>query len=137
MVQVRLNECIESALMNDGGKHLMCFPLVCVRDLIGSPVLGLRFSISTVKYLMTVFVRPYLFQGCRRYVICEQDYDNSRGIGFQEVCVTHLRVIRILSVMTQFEPLWNYITVRVFKMSTISRLTLVVAMATNVRILRR
>jgi hypothetical protein len=46
---------LHSALMNDG---------------------GLRFSMSTVKYLMSIF-----------------DFDNSRGIGFQE-----------------FEPLWNYIT---------------------------
>jgi len=46
---------LQSALMNDS---------------------GLRFSTSTVKYLMSVF-----------------DYDNSRGISFQE-----------------FEPLWNYIT---------------------------
>lgn len=51
---------LQSALMNDG---------------------GLKFSISTVKYLMSVF-----------------DFDNSRGIGFQE-----------------FEALWNYVTVRVSK----------------------
>jgi len=59
---------------------------------------GLKFSISTVKYLMSVF-----------------DFDNSRGIGFQEVCVTYPQVVRILSVITQFEALWNYVTVRVSK----------------------
>ncbi|KAN0136144.1 EF-hand, partial [Lactarius tabidus] len=56
--------------------YALCATLVCAQDLIGSRFLGLRFSISTVKYLMSIF-----------------DFDNRRGIGFQE-----------------FEALWNYIT---------------------------
>jgi hypothetical protein len=39
------------------------------------------------------------------YVLCEQDLDNSRGIGFQEVCMrVYPRVARILSVVRSLNP---------------------------------
>jgi hypothetical protein len=84
--------------MNDGGKHYVLSSYVCTKISLDPGFLGLKFSISTVKYLMSIFVCLYHFQGCRLYVICKQDFDNSRGIGFQEVCVTYLQVVRILSV---------------------------------------
>lgn len=135
-IRVRLNESTESALMNDSGKH-RCVTLVCVQDLIGSPFLGLRFSTSTVKYLMSVFVCLYFLKGRRRYVICKQDYDNSRGISFQEVCVTNFRVIRILKrYNTVRAPVELHYRKSFHQDTTLSRLTLEVAMATNVRIIR-
>ena len=112
-------------------------PHMC-QDLIGSPFLGLRFSTSTVKYLMSVFVCLYFLNGRRRYVICKQDYDNSRGISFQEVCVIHpsssdSNSKRYDAVRT---PVELHYRTSFHQDATLSRLTLEVAMATNVRIIR-
>ncbi len=47
--------------MKDGGNHYMLFSYVS-KNLIGSRFLGLKFSLGTVKYLMSVFVRPCLLR---------------------------------------------------------------------------
>jgi hypothetical protein len=122
--RVRLNEGTDSALMNDGGKHYMLSSYVRPRP-HGSRFLGLKFSIKHCELSDEHLRMSVSFSGCRLYVTCKQDFDNSRGIGFQEVCAcTYPQVVRILSVCAQFEALWNYITVSRFQQCTLSRLTL-------------
>lgn len=63
-------ESVENALIGDGGKHYILFSYAS-NDLIGFRFLGLRFSKSTVMYLMSIFVGPYPFSKATSYVVCE------------------------------------------------------------------